>query len=178
LRSGPEQVDATGSNSVPLAVKQREQHPHGAILFLARERTEILHLLVEQRAHGGSIAWDASRAEHHLRGRIQTILGKPKRNAATSEDGPGKSAFLRFSYELNNGLATEENVHESHSISARRAVGSGRYRGPRQRLRREELLPAAGTYTKLIGQTRSAAAFAAALYANGKQPEDFTCARA
>jgi len=42
----------------------------------------------------------------------------------------------------------------------------------------KSFLPAAGTYTKLIGQTRSATAFAAALYPNGKQPEDFTCARA
>jgi hypothetical protein len=40
-----------------------------------------------------------SQAEHHLRGRIQTITGKPKRNPATSEDGPGKGAYLRFSYE-------------------------------------------------------------------------------
>jgi hypothetical protein len=97
--------------------------------------------------------------------KLRKVSGKPKRDPATSEDGPGKGAYLGFSYELNNELATQENFHESHSISPNRAVGSRRGGGPGQRLRRQSLLWAAGSNAKLTAASRSAAALAAALYA-------------
>ena len=78
--------------------------------------------------------------------------------------GPERApAYGSSTSSTDNGLATQENLHEDHRISLRRPVGSGRDRGPCQRLRCEELLCAAGSNAKLTASSRSAVALAAAL---------------
>jgi len=78
--------------------------------------------------------------------------------------GPeGAPAYGSSTSSTDNGLATQENLHEDHRISPRRPVGSGRDRRPSQRLRCEELLCAAGSNTELTASSRSAVALAAAL---------------
>src|SRR5436190_5969903 len=80
--------------------------------------------------------------------------------------GPeGARAYGSSTSSTDNGLATQENLHEDHRTSPRRPVGPGRHRGPCQRLRCEELLCAAGSNAKLTAASRSAVALAAALLA-------------